>query len=113
MAGYECYACGQERPVTQLQTSLVTGQTLASCNEDLPAALIGALAGALDVDASPLYDSIKRHVDKVAREQAKAEAEAAQLAAAAAEQHRQDDGEDDRGHDMTDQPEPGTGQEDD
>lgn len=87
MAGYECFACGQERPVVAITTSLVTGDTIASCQEDLVTSLIGALSAELGVDANKLFDALDRFVKRQAADAAKAaQAAAAAAAAAAADQ---------------------------
>lgn len=69
---YECFGEGCAKPVVTLFTSLVTGETQASCADDLGAALIGQLAGWLGVDAQRLYDSVKRFADREGKTAAKA-----------------------------------------
>lgn len=81
---YECFACGTERPVVIITTSLETGFTTASCREDLPISLVGALAVELGVDASKLYASVERFVDREQKSAAKAAAAAAVSAASSA-----------------------------
>ncbi len=58
MAGYLCQVCDQEEPAVELHTSLTTGGTLAICGDCLPVALIGRLAGILEMDHAQLYESI-------------------------------------------------------
>ena len=84
-AGYVCNLCEGERgPVTQLITSLVNGATVASCREDLPVFMVGALGAELGLDADRLYDAIRRFEsrerDRIAKA-AKAAADAAQAEA--------------------------------
>lgn len=74
MAGYSCTICESDKPVVLLLTSLVTGQTVGSCHDDLPITMIGALASELGVDAQRLYDSIQRFADREAKSAAKAAA---------------------------------------
>lgn len=69
---YQCFGDDCAKPVVTLFTSLVTGETQASCADDLGAALIGQLAGWLGVDAQRLYDSVKRFADREAKTAAKA-----------------------------------------
>lgn len=76
MAGYECNVCESDKPVVLLLTSLVTGQTMASCADDVPVALIGQLAATLEVDGQRLYDAVKRFVDREAKSAAKAQTQA-------------------------------------
>lgn len=83
MAGYQCDSPDCPQPVTVLITSLNTGGTQTSCDEHIPIALIGNLAGYLEVNPQTLYDSIKRFSDREAARQAKAAAAAAEAALAA------------------------------
>lgn len=76
MAGYLCELGDEDHPAEFIFTSLANGQTTAFCAEDAPIALIGALAASLGVESSPLYDVVKRYVDREAASEAKA-AEAA------------------------------------
>lgn len=72
---YTCFGEECAKPVVTLFTSLVTGETQASCADDLGAALIGQLAGWLGVDAQRLYDSVKRFADREAKSAAKTAAQ--------------------------------------
>ncbi len=58
MAGYLCQVCDQEEPAVELHTSLTTGGTMAVCGNCLPIALIGRLAGILEMDHAQLYESV-------------------------------------------------------
>lgn len=71
MAGYQCTICESDKPVVVLVTSLTNGQTLASCQDDMPVMLIGQLATELMVDPQRLYDSIQRFADREAKSAAK------------------------------------------
>lgn len=94
MAGYICDLCEGERgPVTQLITSLVNGATVASCREDLPVFLVGALAAELGVDADRLYDAIRRFEGRERDRIAKAAHAAAEAAEAEAQRQDADDGQ--------------------
>lgn len=79
MAGYECALHDGIAPAVHLHTSLLTGATISICDEHLPAALIGALATELGIDAQGLYDNIKRYADKEQRKQEAAAAQAAEI----------------------------------
>jgi hypothetical protein len=74
-----------DKPVVVLVTSLVSGQTLASCADDLPLLLIGQLATTLAVDPQRLYDAIQRFTDREAKSAAKAAAAAASEGSGAAD----------------------------
>lgn len=77
MSGYQCVICESDKPVVALITSLVSGQTLATCADDLPLLYIGQLATLLDLDPQRLYDSVQRFADREAKSAAKAAAAAA------------------------------------
>jgi hypothetical protein len=72
VSGYQCAICESDKPVVLLMTSLVTGQTVGSCQDDLPIMMIGALARELGLDAQRLYDSIQRFADREYKSAAKA-----------------------------------------
>jgi hypothetical protein len=78
MSGYRCVIGDDDNPVVVLVTSLVSGQTLASCADDLPLLMIGQLATTLAVDPQRLYDAIQRFTDREAKSAAKAAAAAAE-----------------------------------
>ena len=78
MSGYQCVICDSDKPVVTLITSLVSGQTLATCADDLPLLYIGQLATLLGVDPQRLYDSIQRFTDREAKSAAKAAAAASE-----------------------------------
>lgn len=78
MSGYICNLCEDATsPVVQLHVNLTNGQTAAICLNCMPAALIGALAGELGIDAQRLYDNIRRFAEREAKSAAKAQAQAA------------------------------------
>lgn len=70
--GYECALGDSTHDVQSLFTSLRTGQTLAVCDDCMPIALVGQLAGLLGVDMDALYANIERFVDREAKKAAKA-----------------------------------------
>lgn len=74
MSGYQCVICDSDKPVVTLITSLVSGQTLATCADDLPLLYIGQLATLLALDPQRLYDAIQRFADREAKSAAKAAA---------------------------------------
>lgn len=74
---YACDVQGCPNPVAVLVTHLNTGQTDASCDDDLPILLIGQLATWADVDPQKLYDAVQRHIAKVQAAAAKAASAAA------------------------------------
>lgn len=71
--GYQCSLHDGDMAASHLHTSLETGATVATCNECLPVALIGALASELQLDPQGLYD----HIQRFEKRQRKAEADAA------------------------------------
>lgn len=71
--GYQCSLHDGDMAASHLHTSLETGATVATCNECLPVALIGALASELSLDPQGLYD----HIQRFEKRQRKAEADAA------------------------------------
>ena len=77
MSGYQCVIGEDDKPVVVLVTSLQTGQTLGSCQDDLPLLFIGQLATTLGLDPQRLYDCIQRFADREAKSAAKAAAAAA------------------------------------
>ena len=78
MSGYTCTIGQDDKPVVLLLTSLVSGDTTATCQDDLPIMMIGELAVYLGVDAQRLYDAVKRFADREAKSAAKAQAGAAE-----------------------------------
>lgn len=85
MSGYQCMIGEDDKPVVVLVTSLQTGQTLGSCQDDLPLLFIGQLATYLGLDPQRLYDSIQRFADREAKSAAKAAAAAAEQGDSAAD----------------------------
>lgn len=73
---YTCDVQGCPNPVEVLVTHLNTGQTDASCADDMPILLVGQLATWAGTDPQKLYDAVQRHI-------AKAQAAADKAAAAA------------------------------
>lgn len=58
--GYLCQYHDGQGQASLLLTSLADGQTLASCAEDAPVMLTGALAAYLNVDVAKLWTAIER-----------------------------------------------------
>lgn len=58
--GYQCQFHDGPGEATTLLTSLRDGQTLASCDADVPVMLTGALAAFLNVDTAKLWSNIER-----------------------------------------------------
>lgn len=102
MAGYECTFCDTGRPVVVLVTSLTTGQTLASCQDDMPIMLIGQLSSELGTDAQRTYDAVQRFADREAKSAAKAAAAAAEQGTGAADDQDPPDRSDDISGDAVD-----------
>lgn len=57
---YQCQFHDGPADATTLLTSLRDGQTLASCDADVPVMLTGALAAFLNVDTAKLWTTIER-----------------------------------------------------
>lgn len=60
MAGYSCNYHDGQGQATLLLTDLTSGQTLATCADDAPVMLTGALAAFLNVDTGKLWQAIER-----------------------------------------------------
>lgn len=61
---YPCQFHDGPAEATTLLTSLRDGQTLASCDDDVPIMLTGALAAFLNVDTGKLWGTIDRFAKK-------------------------------------------------
>lgn len=76
--GYTCeYHPEGQASADLLLTSLRSGQTLASCTNDAPVMLAGALASHLGIDVGPLWSAIERHVKRQHRAEPAHEPESA------------------------------------
>lgn len=73
-AGYVCTFCDGEHPAVFLQTNLTNGQTIVSCDEDMPVVLTGALAATLGVEFGDLYDNVQRFQKRQVQKAGKATA---------------------------------------
>lgn len=90
--GYGCAADNCTQPVNWLLTHMRPAGTLSVCDDHAPVFIIGMLAEVLGVEVGPLYDVIRKHIDRQAAKAAKAAADAYDTAQAAeAEQAAADD----------------------
>jgi hypothetical protein len=69
---YQCQFHDGIAEASVLLTTLANGQTMASCTEDAPVMLVGALAQALGVDTGRLWDVIRRHAARETKASASA-----------------------------------------
>lgn len=75
--GYGCALGDDTHQVTWLVTHLKPASTISLCEDDFAIGLIHLIATDLGTDPERLYDAIKKHVDREAARQAKADARAA------------------------------------